>query len=84
MSNLVKLLEDQKPRTANANLKGTDLTPIGADGGNGVAETSPSLNLSKNEARLFKGRKGVLGGGHPNGVTGYTNVAKYTDVTTRS
>jgi hypothetical protein len=82
MSNLVKLLEEQKPRTANANLKGTDTTPIGDDNPRG--EFTPSADLSKDEARLFRGRRGVLGGGLPSGVTGYTNVAKYTDVTTRS
>jgi hypothetical protein len=82
MSNLVKLLEEHKPLTARANTKGIDTTPIGDDNPRG--EFTPSSDLARNEQRLTKGRRGVLGGGHPNGVVGYTNVAKYTDVTTRS
>ena len=82
MSNLVKLLEEQKPATARANTKGIDTTPIGDDNPRG--EFTPSSDLAKNEQRLARGRGGSIGGGHPNGVVGYTNVAKYTDVTTRS
>jgi hypothetical protein len=82
MSNLVKLLEEQKPATARANTKGIDTTPIGDDNPRG--EFSPSSDLAKNEQLLTRGRRGVLGGSHPNGVIGYSNVAKYTDVTSRS
>jgi hypothetical protein len=52
---LLDKYETEKPVNAQANLRGGDPEPIGADN-----SFSPSKNLAKDEGRLRKARGGVL------------------------
>ena len=61
---LTDLYKKNFPKTANANIKGGDKEPIGADTG-----YKPSKDLSKNEKALTKARRGVIGQGTPSGYT---------------
>ena len=58
MPSILELFEKSKPKSAVANTKGTDRTPIGNDDPNG--EFSPSTNLMLNETRLKIARKGEV------------------------
>ena len=51
MSKILDLYGTTGPKTGAANLKGGDKTPINADGGR---------DLSKDETRLTKARKGAV------------------------
>ena len=51
MANIIDIYTKTPPTTGKINSKGTDKTPIEADGG---------LDLSKNESRLKKARGGDL------------------------
>lgn len=51
MSKILDLYGTTGPKTGAANIKGGDKTPINADGGK---------NLSTNETRLTKARKGLV------------------------
>jgi hypothetical protein len=51
MSKILELYGTTGPKTGAANLKGGDKTPINADGGR---------DLSKDETRLTKARKGAV------------------------
>jgi hypothetical protein len=51
MSKILDLYGKTGPKTGAANLKGGDKTPINADGGK---------DLSKDETRLTKARKGAV------------------------
>ena len=51
MSKILELYGTTGPKTGAANIKGGDKTPINADGGR---------NLSKDETRLTKARKGLV------------------------
>jgi hypothetical protein len=51
MSKILDLYGTTGPKTGAANLKGGDKTPINADGG---------MDLSKDETRLTKARKGAV------------------------
>jgi hypothetical protein len=51
MSKILDLYGTTGPKTGAANLKGGDKTPINADGGK---------DLSKDETRLTKARKGAV------------------------
>ncbi len=62
MSKILELYGTTGPKTGAANIKGGDKTPINADGGR---------NLSKDETRLAKARKGVV-----NTTKKYSDMAK--------
>jgi hypothetical protein len=62
MSKILELYGTTGPKTGAANIKGGDKTPINADGGR---------NLSKDETRLAKARKGVV-----NTSKKYSDMAK--------
>ena len=51
MSKILELYGTTGPKTGAANIKGGDKTPINADGGR---------DLSKDETRLTKARKGAV------------------------
>ena len=56
MSNLVDLLEKNKPLSAQANTPGIDKTPIGTE-----VPFKDSKDLSADDKALDKARNGVLG-----------------------
>lgn len=58
MASIIDIYKKSTPKQGIANTKGGDKTPINADGGR---------NLSADETRLTKARKGVL------------NIKKYSD-----
>ncbi len=58
MASIIDIYKKSTPKQGIANIKGGDKTPINADGG---------VNLSKDETKLTKARKGVL------------NTKKYSD-----
>ena len=58
MATILDIYAKTPPQTGAAKVKGVDHTPIGTDNPRG--ETKPSLNLAKDEKRLFKARGGVL------------------------
>jgi hypothetical protein len=62
MSKILELYGTTGPKTGAANIKGGDKTPINADGGK---------NLSTNETRLTKARKGLV-----NTTKKYSDMAK--------
>ena len=62
MASIIELYGTTGPKTGAANIKGGDKTPINADGGR---------NLSKDETRLAKARKGVV-----NTSKKYSDMAK--------
>ena len=69
MASILELYGEKGPKTAQANFKGKDSTPIGQDNPRG--EFKPSLDLAKNETKLQKARGGVL------------NNKKYSDTLTK-
>lgn len=69
MASILELYGEKGPKTAQANTKGKDSTPIGADNPRG--EFKPSLDLAKNETKLQKARGGVL------------NTKRYSDTITK-
>lgn len=62
MSKILELYGTKGPKTGAANIKGGDKTPINADGGK---------NLSKDDTRLTKARKGIV-----NTTKKYSDMAK--------
>lgn len=62
MSKILDLYGTTGPKTGAANIKGGDKTPINADGGK---------NLSTNETRLTKARKGIV-----NTIKKYSDMVK--------
>lgn len=62
---ILDLYQKNTPKTAKANIKGGDSTPVGFDNPRG--EFKPSRDLSKDEKALKKARGGEL------------NLKKYTD-----
>lgn len=58
MATILDIYAKTPPQTGKAKTKGVDQTPIGTDNPRG--ETKPSLDLAKDEKRLFKARGGVL------------------------
>jgi hypothetical protein len=62
MSKILELYGTTGPKTGAANIKGGDKTPINADGGR---------DLSKDETRLAKARKGAV-----NTSKKYSDMAK--------
>jgi hypothetical protein len=62
MSKILELYGTTGPKTGAANIKGGDKTPINADGGR---------DLSKDETRLTKARKGTV-----NTSKKYSDMAK--------